>query len=661
MTPVDLAPQVVEQFQRRRRAALATLRELAEEQETAGHFYAGWAGHVVEIAAARSARVWIPTTERNWKLLTFAGTESYDAADADEALRLTRLEEIETQARPRVTSELRSRSPTTVVWFPLLAARRVRSVVEVHLPPNSETAAQGCLALLADAAGAVERFHLLQDRRDALSLAAAREAEQRFLAAVRPTLDSTAAAYAIANEGRLLIRCDRLTIFKAEGTRCRALAVSGQSELDRRSTAVRSLESIAARAAAARQRFSYPDAEGLDPATEAEAARYVDSFNVKRLLVVPLERREPDDGENVDGPIVGVAVAEYFGGLRQNADDQRCLEVVAREGATALAIADEHESLFLQPVWKALGRVRRELFAPGARLRTLSAALGIAAVVAGSIFIPADYTAFCRGTLQPVERRRIFAPEDGIVKRIFVQHGDKVTRGRPLLELRNTELELAITDAEGKRTEALQRVAAVERLLLDDGRRLPAEQQARLAGERSEAREEVAALERRLALYEERRRRLSIVSPIDGQVLTWDAANLLENRPVRTGQIVLSIAAVDGPWQLELAVPDDLSGRIAAAAAEGGAAPLVTFSPVNEPQRTYEARIVEMQSSTEVRGEHGNTLLIRAAFAADAAPRRRPGIEVAAHVHCGRKSTAYVWTKGVIDFLRTQVWFRWFG
>src|SRR6185436_308002 len=139
-------------------------------------------------------------------------------------------------------------------------------------------------------------------------------------------------------------------------------------------------------------------------------------------------------------------------------------------------------------------------------------------------------------------------------------------KGQTLIELRNTDLDIAEAEVEGRRTAAAEQLSSVDRTIFDEGKRLTAEERARLSGERSQLREQIASLDRQLTLYADKREHLVVTSPIDGEVTTWSADDLLESRPVRQGQQLLTVAAVGGAWELELRVPDDRSGRVVEAA-----------------------------------------------------------------------------------------------
>jgi multidrug efflux pump subunit AcrA (membrane-fusion protein) len=353
-------------------------------------------------------------------------------------------------------------------------------------------------------------------------------------------------------------------------------------------------------------------------------------------------------------------VAEYFGETAPRADELRRIRLTARCGAAAIGAALEHDSIFLLPLWQTLGRWKQAWLAPGTRRRTWVIAAGLVAAAVALAIVPAEMTVFCRGTLNPAVRRRIFAPSDGTVAEIKVKHGEHVRQGQPLVVLRNTDLDIAEAEVVGRRTSAFEQLIAVERALVDDAPRGTAEQRAKLDVQRSQLRGEIESLDRQLELYAKKRELLVIESPIDGEITTWNAEDLLENRPVRQGQQLLTVAAVGGEWELELEVPDDKSGRVVEAARESAEPLNVSFSPALDPSTVREGRVAEIHNSAELRGDEGNTVPVRVKIRAEELPQRRPGAEVAAHVHCGREPIGYVWTCDAVDFFRRRILFRWF-
>ena len=66
----------------------------------------------------------------------------------------------------------------------------------------------------------------------------------QFTADVHRTLDFQSAVYDVANEGRRLIDCDRVSVAVRRGHKYRLESVSGQDEINRRSNAARLLEKL---------------------------------------------------------------------------------------------------------------------------------------------------------------------------------------------------------------------------------------------------------------------------------------------------------------------------------------------------------------------------------------------------------------------------------
>ena len=85
-----------------------------------------------------------------------------------------------------------------------------------------------------------------------------------------------------------------------------------------------------------------------------------------------------------------------------------------------------------------------------------------------------------------------------------------------------------------------------------------------------------------------------------------------------------------------------------------------------EPSVIHKGKIVEIHRSAEVRGDEGNTVLIKVELdkaemdQLRAQQRLRPGATVTAKVYCGRRPLGYVLLHDVIEFIQARVLFRFF-
>jgi len=77
------------------------------------------------------------------------------------------------------------------------------------------------------------------------------------------------------------------------------------------------------------------------------------------------------------------------------------------------------------------------------------------------------------------------------------------------------------------------------------------------------------------------------------------------------------------------------------------------------PNEEFEGRVVEISRTAEVRGEEGNTVLVRVAFDKSTLPDLRVGAKVSAQVHCGERSMGYVLFQDLIETVHTKL-IQWF-
>jgi hypothetical protein len=77
-----------------------------------------------------------------------------------------------------------------------------------------------------------------------------------------------------------------------------------------------------------------------------------------------------------------------------------------------------------------------------------------------------------------------------------------------------------------------------------------------------------------------------------------------------------------------------------------------------DPGSNFEGTVTEVHRSAEVRGEEGNTVLVRVAInKEDVKEYLRPGATVTAKIYCGRASIGYVWFHQLIAWTQ-KMWFR---
>jgi multidrug efflux pump subunit AcrA (membrane-fusion protein) len=178
-----------------------------------------------------------------------------------------------------------------------------------------------------------------------------------------------------------------------------------------------------------------------------------------------------------------------------------------------------------------------------------------------------------------------------------------------------------------------------------------------LTAEAEELEALAASLEEQYQILQEQRARLEVRSPIEGEVLTWDLKKRLEARPVTRGQILTTVADLDGPWRLELRVPDRRIGHVLAAQAEVGERLAVSFVLATDPSRRFRGEVRELGTRAEVDESGEAFVLATVDIDRDRVPNLVPGATVVSKIQCGRRPIGYVWLHDVIDAVRLWILF----
>jgi multidrug resistance efflux pump len=429
--------------------------------------------------------------------------------------------------------------------------------------------------------------------------------------------------------------------------------------IDRRAEEVKLLGLLATVVAATGKPLWYSGrTQEVPPQIEDRLDAYLDRSHATMLAVIPLYAPDHRDARGrrsgTPRPLGALVVEQLSDNRAQHGMAERA-ETVAVHGASALHNALEHESLFLLPLWRALGKTQWVVQARTLP-KTILAAAALASVVAGLVLTPADFDLAARGKLHPSVRRDVFAHIDGVVVKVPVRHEQLVQPGQVLLRLSNNRLEAEISNAIGRKRTTQERIRNVQRAQLD-GRHLRIEEQNRLAGELLELRQVEESIDRELALLRRKEQQLIVRSEMTGQVVTWNVGDTLLRRPVQTGQLLMTIVDLAGEWELELYMPERRVGHVARAAALSRDGLHVTFIMASHPDRRLTGRVVEIHRTAEVRGDEGNSVLMRVAIDKDDLPELRSQTSVTARVHCGRRSIGYVLFHELIETVHSKVLF----
>ncbi len=469
--------------------------------------------------------------------------------------------------------------------------------------------------------------------------------------------------YSIANATRRLLQCDRVSVAIARGATSKIKAISSQDRFDNRSNVIKKLGYLAQLCIQSRTPlWLHGQTSDLPPQLNRAVNDYLDESHSRTLAVIPLE--EPvgrRDGELErraarTPPRLGALIIEHFArdvAQETYGDD---LDLVVEQSAAALANARLADEIFLAPLWLSLGKTWRWLW-DDHRKKTLVIAGMIVGIILALCFWPATMKLKIHGVAQPELRRNLFTPLDGVIERVHVAQQDRVRAGELLLEMDSLPLRLKRVEIMGQIETIGEQIQSLDRQVATIKPRPGTEEALTLAGSIEQLTIQRAGLQKQIELIDRQMETLRIFSPIDGIVLTWDTRRL-EQLPVQANQPLLTVADVDGQWQLELMIPQGKLGYIKRAMSRQQTDWLpADFILATDPNHRYRGRLVQVAERGEM-GPNGE-VEFRAivALEADQLIRQQPGAGVTVRVACGRHALGLVWFHQIIDYVRTRILF----
>lgn len=623
-------------------------------------FYAALLDHAVRAGAAVGGAVWAADAAHGFQLVVATpGNETPWAVGGVAAGQHERfLTQVGGSTEVRIAAPnaagstgLRHASPYLLLACPVVIEGRAIRIVEVcQRPEVTPDAARAYADVLSALCELAVDFH----RRARLEELQTRESQwdraRQFCEQLQRPLDLQGVAYAVANEGRRVLGADRITVVVRQRGRLRVQAVSGLDSFDPRATPVRLLERLAERVATSAEPLFYAIAgPATAPQVEAAVEEYVDQTHVRTLAAIPLAESVPD-GDAPPAPH-GVLVLESFTPKPAGDADRAMLELVCRQASLAVARAVRYERIPAVRLWERWGRWCK----PGRLLRMMLWSVPLAAAFAALVFVPAEFRVTCRGRLRPQIERRIFAPRDGRVERLHADHGDAVAASQLLAAMQSSDLDYEWTRLLGEIQTTTEQLDSLRTTRLG-AKPLTADQRdeyVRQTAEEERLKKLLASLQEQWRLLAGEREALQLRSPIAGHVVTWDVTDALRQRPVKRGQVLMTVADTSGHWVLEIEVPDRDAGYVLAARRTSQPDLPVSFILATNPGQTYAGRLEKLAETAEPdqRQQLSVSALVR--VEASAIPHRLAGAGVVARIDCGRRALGYVWLHDLIEAVRS--------
>ncbi len=654
------------------------IEELSHSNVRAEMFFGEFLKRVVAAVGARAGAVWMVNGSNQLELLCEQGlhnTGYFDNPDAE--LRNRRLMSDVLSNGKACTYSPGDRSNTELPTDDLLVLaavqRQKRCVGVVEIFQRTDTPQQarpGFLQFIEQMCGYACRYLDQQSEvKSALPSSELADKFERFVLQLHRSLDVREVAATAANDGRLLIDCDRLSIAVQYGKKTVVKSISGQDSVNRRANLVVMMEAMASKVIAMREPLVYSGkSQQLAPQVERPLADYVQESGSRMVMVAPMFETEPlidtqDDKqaarpkEKKRVPIGGLIVEQVSESQPKSGLEDR-VELIRDHVAAALTNAKAHRRLFLMPLWQFLGRQLRWLEGRNL-LKTTVVLAALITVILSLVFVPKDYTVEGEGQLMPVNQIEVFAPWNATVEELKVDSNDDVTKDQPLMKLRNEELDEQLTVAKGERDGERELLIALEVQQEEASRKSDRENQARLDTEVEKAKIKIRASEELVEILETRYLRTNVKSPIDGKIATFQLTQRLLDRPVNRGEVLLEIKDGTGPWRLELEVEEHRMGHILRAQKKLGTKRLeVEFVLATDTPSSFYGFLEKIATRSNA-SEASSTSVIQVFVTVDRkelADNLRIGAEVQAKINCGTRSLGYYLFGDVVEFVQKYFW-----
>lgn len=492
-------------------------------------------------------------------------------------------------------------------------------------------------------------------------------AADQWTLALYECLDSGEVAMIAANECRRLLAVDRVTVAERYGPRVKIQAVSGQPSVNARSNVVKLLVELTEEVLATGEKLTFTgDTTSLPPQFEKLLADYLHESRSRAVVVLPLSGPKPREQQTgaaeFEGqapekpPVLGALIVEQISEAPLPADLSDRLDRLGPHVGLALRNAQECEKILLLPLWRWLGTLKSRL--RGRRLAQIGAGFAaVLLVIIALIFAKWEYRVTGKGRLMPIARRGIFAPWDAEVLALSVKSGQVVRQGDLLVRLKNEELHAKLDASRNLLAEKRKQEAAIASQLSQASTSANPAQEIELRGKFLQLGVEIEGTAVQVESLARQVESLTVRAPIAGVVATFRIEELLRERPVKRGELLLEVMDPGGPWRLELEVPENRLGHILEAQHQREGAQLpVSYVLATATELTYDGALESLSTRSVVSEGEGTVIEVYASLSNPTPPAPRIGAEVTAKIDCGKKSLGYVLFGDVVEFVRKRFW-----
>jgi Skp family chaperone for outer membrane proteins len=563
-------------------------------------------------------------------------------------------------------------------------------LVEVWQDPRWDARAQKlCLNYVIQMAGYAANFARNQQGRRLAGQEQVWSQLEGFAREVHASLDPTRVAYQVANEGRRIIACDRLSVATVEAKKCKIQAVSGSDVVEKRSNLIVLMRALVDSVLAWGEKLVYAGTkdDSLPPDVLVALDDFLSESNSKLLVLQPLRDERQKDKP---GPARAALLMECFETPEATEPLISRLEVVSRHATSALYNAVELNRIPLGWVWKPMAAVQAGL---GGKTKAIIAAIVVAVlgIAVAMVLVPYPLKMDANGQLLPVDLRQIYAPHPGHVREFLVDPDKRFQAGQSLVTLEDSELaqkmlmlkEQIKSSADSLNQLRLQEREAKDQTQRNNTRRKIAETEADFNAKVQE-RQELIRINNIINTDPNHLGLFQVVAPAfstkrvakhfpEWTILDPDYREKFTNQYVKPSDAILRLGDVNGPFEVELKIPEKHIGQVMRAFPKDQADPRldVDLLVMSDPTKKYRGVLFKSRVAGEAvpsRDDHNESAPFVIAYVSlddQSIPEelRIPrdyittGVEVHAKILCGNHALGYSLFYGLWEFMYEKVVF----
>lgn len=650
----SLDPPLIQHTQSEIRNLAGEIAKLAHSNLTPADFYAGLLPRLCMAMGATAAAVW--QTHRSRGLQTNVpiedqGLEPQLFLTADHGMPpLLIHEQAATQAHERIlrcvvaegqpmlvppgkthVETLRPSNPSedSLIIVPVRIQEEVEYVLEVVQRPSGGPAAQrGYLRFVAQIADLMSDYLRRQLLRESSARTAKTLKFEHWIGQIAQASGAKDQLRLVADSLVDMLECHQS--FIVQSRRAKVTAVSGLGKFDARSESVLAVEAVERAIRHSYAASTIPATLSLARDETGETAPQVRPLLSKLCQLVAAHT------------MLRIQLSPYTQRAIWIASDH---PIDAEQQATALRMSNAFGALLSDhrgATWSSLS------LSPTQPKRTWwqrwvmrIALLTLLAIIA---LFPVPQQVTTTGVLAPVKKRSYYAPSNAIVEEVLVTENQEVNIGQPLLRLNDRNLQSEIDRLMGLEQTDQKRASQLEGQRLRDGQ-LTQQQRDQLDSELAQLQVSLKGSREQIELLQKQASQLNVIADVPGKLATWDLHNRLLNRPVTTGDLLLSTFEEDGPWQLQVSVPEHRTGLVAEAieASEFGA--VVRFSLTSHPQEMREGRLIRLADQTTRRTDSSNVVLGTGLIESQTLPIKKEGAIARVTIDCGQVPALWLLTR----------------